>query len=1109
MSHTLRRPYLLAAILALAGAAQAQAQNAVISGTVSSEQGQPLLGANVYITEMNISVGTNQQGQYTVTIPAARVNGQQATLRVRSVGFTPQHQAITVSAGNQTVNFTLKADVTRLGEVVVTGVSAATEAIKVPFAVARVDSAQMPVVGANPISQLQGKIPGANIVSASGRPGAAPAVVLRGAGSINATDRDVGPLYIIDGVLLQGDLPDLNANDIESVEVVKGAAAASLYGARAGGGVINITTKTGGAGNDGFKFGVRTEYGQSVIPRSFDIAHNHWLPMDATGQLYCANVVSGGSNCARYIDMEAERRRVNDVPTPNAISPQQFLYDAGVAAVRSNRELAGIFSAQTWPTEYDQVGQATTASPYVMLNGDMRGRIGSTGVFASVNYTDQEGGFRYLGGMNRVSGRLNVDQKFGDRISLNVNSYYSLLREGGFEQDGGTSFFRLSRSPAFVKQDVRDSQGRLYIRSNPLSQGDQNFNGLYGFENDYQKSTTSRYLASGNLQYNVTEWLDLNADLGYDRSLGDDKYQEDRGYRTTTPNPSTASGYRRERSWDRMSYNTSVGAIARPRIFDWMNTSISAKYIYDQQDRTNINASGRNLAVPALGTLNAVSLNQSVGSGNSSVRSQSFFGGVDLDILDRYILLVSVRREGSSLFGEDQRWHTFPRVAATWIASEESWWPSSDAVGLLKFRGSLGKAGNRPNYYAQYETYNIGTGGTLNPSTLGNKDLRPEIVTETEVGFDAELFGRAALSVTYAQSTAEDQILQVPAPASSGFANQWRNAGQLQNKTWEMSLEVPLVRREGLDWTVRAIYDRNRTTITRLDVPEYAMPGGPQGAESMYFVREGERLGTIYGRSFVRECGQLPGSFAADCGSPGSAFQLNDDGFIVWTAGKPITGGLTDNYYQAQLPASAAPWESRINWGLPILRRNADNTPLIGALGVSTPDYHLGFSTNLTWGKLNAFGLLDGIFGRSVWNEGFHWAQGDFMAGNTDQGDKDIGYVKPLGYYWRAGPGIGGHASGIGGLYDILGPTDDSVEDASFMRLREVSLSYNIGPVAGAGNWTLGVVGRNLLTITDYRGYDPEVGRAGGQLNSAALNAIDYFTFPNLRTFSLQISTSF
>ena len=173
------------------------------------------------------------------------MSGQQLVIRARSLGFIPQNKPITIRAGSQTADFTLKQDVNRLQEVVVTGVSAGTEQKKLPFTVAHVDDKDMPVPGANPLQAIQGKVPGATIAQTSGRPGASEAVLLRGPQSINASGRSQNPLYIVDGIEIVGALPDLNPQDIESVEVVKGAAASSLYGSRAGNGVIQITTKSG------------------------------------------------------------------------------------------------------------------------------------------------------------------------------------------------------------------------------------------------------------------------------------------------------------------------------------------------------------------------------------------------------------------------------------------------------------------------------------------------------------------------------------------------------------------------------------------------------------------------------------------------------------------------------------------------------------------------------------------------------------------------------------------------------------------------------------------------------------------------------------------------
>jgi len=304
MTKLLRSVKLLVAILAglaLVTPAVAQGQGAVLTGRVVSDQGQPLAGANVQVPELNISVATNQAGMFTIDVPAARVRGQPVTIRARAIGFQPSTSPVALTPGSQTVDFNLKKELTELSAVVVTGVTKATEQIKLPFTVARIDTTQMPVTGTNPLSQLQGKIPGATIVSATGRPGTAPSIVLRGPVSLNATGRTQQPLYLLDGVPLQGSLPDINPSDIEDVEVVKGAAAAALYGARAGAGVINITTKSGRTAPEGVRFGARTEVGSGDVERRFPLATHSPLILDPSSTFFCTLEHVGCSPCCRYI----------------------------------------------------------------------------------------------------------------------------------------------------------------------------------------------------------------------------------------------------------------------------------------------------------------------------------------------------------------------------------------------------------------------------------------------------------------------------------------------------------------------------------------------------------------------------------------------------------------------------------------------------------------------------------------------------------------------------------------------------------------------------------------------------------------------------------------
>src|SRR5207302_9522939 len=257
-----------------------------------------------------VGVFTNSEGRYAMQIPAARVTGQTVMLRVRTIGHKPATRQLTLRAGEQTQDFTLITDVNLLEAVVVTGTQEATERVKVPFSVTRVDASQMPVPAEDPLRALQGKIP-ANIVSYSGRPGSQPSVLLRGPTSINATGRRQDPLYIVDGVIINGALPDINSGDIERVEVVKGAAGASLYGARAGNGVMNITTKSGRGAPDGVAFTVRSEEGVSDIERDFGLAHFQPLVMDETGTRFC-QFVSGQPLCATTFNYAAEQARINN-----------------------------------------------------------------------------------------------------------------------------------------------------------------------------------------------------------------------------------------------------------------------------------------------------------------------------------------------------------------------------------------------------------------------------------------------------------------------------------------------------------------------------------------------------------------------------------------------------------------------------------------------------------------------------------------------------------------------------------------------------------------------------------------------------------------------------
>jgi len=1125
MTKLFRTKTLLWLVLA-AGLAPAtmQAQGgATISGKVMSEQGQPLVGANVYINDLNISVGTTQSGSYTINIPQARLSGQTVNLRVRAIGYQPQVKQVILTAGTQTIAFSLRKDVTQLGEVVVTGVTTATEQIKLPFTVARIDTTLMPVSGSNPISQLQGKIPGAMIVASSGRPGTAPSIVLRGPVSLDATGRSQQPLYLLDGVPLQGGLPDINPSDIENVEVVKGAAAASLYGARAGAGVINITTKSGKNAPTGFRFGVRSEVGAGDIEHQFPLSTRTSLFLAPGGQLYCSRDVVGGSTCGRYIDWDQEVARINNNGEDFSASPQNFLNEASLAGVPTYDQMSGSFIINRYSKLRDPVAQLVTPSVYANSNVDIRGKVSNTGVFASLGNLTQQGAIQGMGGFVRNSARLNIDQRFGDRISTNINSFYSQSQDHGsqLELEGagsGSPFFVITRAPYVADIEARDALGRIVVRHNPTAQGTQNANPLYLATYNKRTDRSTRFVGGASSKYTPFDWLNLEANIGYDRSTGIYTQQRDRGWRVTSSNPTTSAGFIGNGSTDNEQFTTGLSASANRTFFGDLNATASARYIYGDQTLRSQDLSGVDIVVAGLETADAATKNFAISSGVQKIRDMGYFGGIDLDYKDRYILNGLVRRDGSSLFGSGNRWQTFGRVAGAWIASREPWWPSADALSLFKLRASRGSTGQRPRFSAQYETFTIGTGGTLNPAFLGNKNLKPEINTETELGTDLEFFHRIGLNISYAKAVVDDQILPVRASTASGFQQQWLNAGEITNKTWEGTLTVPLIQRKSLSWTTRLIYDQTRSQITRLDVPDFTGDITAGNAFTVFKFRNGEKIGTMYGATFIRNCSQLPAAFAAQCsmssGDLSSAYRPNNEGYIVWVGqGNLPSEGVTKNLWRAQLPLGAGPWGNRVNWGMPIVQRDeATGNVSNVAVGNGLPKYHWGLSQNIDIGRFNIYGLLDASHGQKLFNIQEAWSLADMQSSVVNQEGKSVEDAKVVGYYWRQGPSLSptaGSTAGIGGFYDLLGPNSYNMQDASYIKLREASVNVRLGAIGGTGDWKLGVVGRNLKTWTDFRGFDPESGNTTGAFNSAALTGVAGYRYPKMRTYTVQVSTSF
>jgi TonB-linked SusC/RagA family outer membrane protein len=1119
-------------LLLAASVTEAQ-QNAVLTGRVTSEAGQALAQAQVFITEMTISVATNDQGVYTITIPAARATGQTVNLRARAIGYAPAVAQVQLNLGSQTRDFTLRRDINRLSEVTVTGSIEGTERAKVPFAIGRVTAEEMPVPSLDPMKALVGKVPGLRVASGgNGRPGSTPQVMLRGPTSLNATGRTTGPLIIVDGTILRvGSLNEVGALDIESVEVVKGAAGASLYGTTAANGVIIIKTKRGNT-RDGTTWTARTEYGTSDLSQvHYDAPLGHILQLDETGTRFCVQGSSTASACSRSFNWMDEIQRINGVNADTTRTAQAVQWNA---VSNSGGELTNTFQANWWPVRYDAFAQVVTANPFMLNSLDAAGRVGSVRYFVSGQYTTDQGGVKGLTGEQAKRARVNLDYDVRQDWRLSLSTMFANTttdqRAGG---TGGAGIWGqlLRGAPGGTDYLARDTLGRRIIRGGgaPL-RGSGNGGGafLYNMGMTFAERNAERYNAALTTTFTPSDWVTLEGSLAYDtRNRTDDSYFK-KGYRTQTVSSANNFGNLSISNLHNSSMNGSLSATVRRELTSDLSGKASVRAQYEREDVRVESGSGQQFVVAEVYTLGNTITNQGVGSSSSSVRSVGVLGGVNLDYKGRYILDMTYRYDGSSLFGAGNRWAPFGRVSAVWIASEEPFW-NVPGVSEFRVRASRGTAGNTPRFEAQYETYSCNTAG-CSLGQAGNAKLKPETTTEVEVGVDFTVMDRVGIEITNANSSTVDQILNVSTPAILGFTSQWRNAGTLQNKTWELAVNVPIISRADLQWDLRASYDRNRTYITNLVPPDYFNAITAQGTGSAFYFSDDatknsgfpiNRLGNIWGRSFYRSCDELPdftlstgGGQTLTCGNAlTDDFKIDDRGFVVWTgSGNGLDEGITRNLWQTKLSSANSPWGYPLFYGHPITQRPVAGQPGAGVgslriIGNTIPDYRIGFNSTLTWRKLTVYGLFDGTFGHELNNQAEGWGIFDHNAQSMDQThNTPVGRAKPAGYSWRVG---GSEGVGTGGLYDILGPNNYNTETASYLKMRELNVSYRLGPIAGTGDWTVSLLGRNVFTITDYTGMDPETGVQGGQLGSGLLNGVDAFDFPTLRSFTFAISTRF
>ena len=1067
-------PWLLVA--PLEGAAQ---NTGTIEGTVTeTPSGQPMVAAQVQIVGTQRGTITGRDGSFRLeNVPAGDYE-----LRVLSIGFGSQTRAITVTAGQVTrENFELRQAILDVEEIVVTGVAGQAQRGRLPFTVERLTQAALPVPATNAAAMIQGKVAGAVVTTPSGRPGSAPSILLRGPTSINASGRSQEPLYIVDGVILSASLIDIDAMDIEAIEIVKGAAAASLYGSRAANGVIQITTARGrNVAENSVRYSVRSEIGTSNLPGRFNLTQAHQFRVE-DGQF----VDQSGNRCdflfCQSVQLAGQRRLPGEAA-------------GGWNTIQENE----------WPGQtFDHVDRFFEGGDFQNHTVSIAGRSGGTNYLVSFNRQDDGGILPFHDGSLRQSFRLNLDQAVRDDITISASAFYA--RSENATNQG--NIFQLTRMPAGVdltQPDPFTPTARFVIKPDPFN---DNINPLYTMSTTESTQNRGRFLGSVNARWAPLDWMDFDANISFDRADLNGQTFRPKGFHNIA---GVQQGGSLSRTAQRIEgFNGSITATAR-RQFGDLNSAFTVRYLAEQEESFVTSTSGSEFTAEGVWTFSNIP-NDNISATSSSVttRADGIFLNTAFDFRDRYIVDALIRQDGSSRFGPDERRAIYYRLAGAYIMSEEPWF-SLPGVDHLKLSYSLGTAGNTPSFAAQYETYSVSE-GAITPQTLGNRNLKPEFAVEQEIGIEALVFDRFSVDLTYAHSNVEDQILLVPSLAYTGFASQWRNAGTLRSNTFEASLNAVVLQRPNFTWTSRLLFDRTRQRITELNVPAYQSGVSGQGLGSVFFVRAGEAMGTFYGFQFAERCEHLPAG--VDC----SQFQVNDDGFLVWVG----DAGSWENGWNTYVDAdgnerhwwgTVAPFDirgSQIRWGTPFQAEGIDpvtgETTTFLPLGRTLPDYSVSLANTINWRNFTVYGLLQSLQGFSVYNQPLQWATFQSYSGIIDQRGKPEDLRKPVGYYEV--------------LYGASGlqPSSAFVDDASFIKLRELSVRYRMSRnildrtpfTQGLEGVTFSVTGRNLFTWTDYDGYDPDVGSTGGGPGSAALARVDGFSYPNFRTVTFGFEINF
>ncbi len=1028
-----------------------QAQDIQISGKVSSaEDNSGLPGVNVVVKGSTIGTITDFDGNFTLKVP-----GAESTIVFSSVGYKAQEMVV----GNNTrFDINMAPDVTALEELVVVGYGSVKKS-DLTGAVASIKSEQIENLTINSVQQaLAGQMPGVAVGTGSAAPGGGMSIRIRGSNSIGSNNE---PLYVIDGfpIIASGGaipsgskgntvsdnpLANINPNDIESIEVLKDASATAIYGSRGANGVVLITTKTGQAGKTNVT--LDTYYGVQNVFRLYEV-------LDAPTYIAAAN--------------ESAIANQGEIPFPDNTD----FFGGGVDTDWQNE----IY--RTAPVQSYQLG---------ITSGNEKSRMAT-----SFGYFNQQGVVKESG-FQRFSARVNADTKLNNVLTVGSNLMFSRVlnnrvpTEGHNNQNAGPTNAALVYRPTLPVIRPDGTYTQVSQDGSPTLQNNETENPvaqLYEIENTLTKD---QLLGNTFLNFEIIPGLNLRTSVGVSLSNAKREYyatrNTNRGGRGNDGlailSDAQVENFLNENT---LTYDLDIGSIHQ----------INALVGYTIQQESTTRSQIQNTNFP-----NDITRYNDIGAGTrdggptvwsskSDWRMVSYLARLNYILLDKYLITGTIRSDGSSKFGKENRWATFPSIAAAWRINNEAFIQDVALITDLKLRASWGETGNSEigsyRSQARFTTADYSYGGTVvpafYPNSIANPELTWETTAQTNIGLDFGIYrNRFTLSVDWYDKETRDLLLGITLPRNTGQGSATANFGKVRNTGYEIALGADLFV-QAFKWHMDFNLSHNKNEVT--DIGELGQIFGNNFSGDFKWnqaalVTEGQPMGVFYG--FV-----VDGVFddAQDIATWQNGFQ--DDG---------VTQPGDKRYVDVVDPET----------GLADGQLTVEDRQVIGN---PHPDFILGWNNRFQFGNFQLDMFWQGMFGHQIMN-----VQNWQLYGNSVS-TRNIAVERYQNRWTPENPTAEWPRLGA---RQPVGDNVESwvIEDGDFMRLRNVTLSYKV-PVFGVEwlqNARVYLSGDNLLLLTKYTGYDPDVNtmqRGGSNITLGADNG----AYPSARVFKAGFNVTF